>query len=172
VATREAPAGAVTFGRFDPARLPELRAWFDDFDSLRTWGGAEFRFPTTPASFRADAKVDEIDSFALVAADGVLAAFGQCYLRNQRCHLGRLAVAPQRRGRGHGTRLIRELTAWGHGSFRPRGLSLFVIRDNLDAQRLYRRLGFRDAVYPEPTPLMANSIYMIADRLHDPARES
>jgi hypothetical protein len=26
-------------------------------------------------------------------------------------------------------------------------------------------------VYPEPTPFMANSIYMIAGRLHDPMRE-
>jgi ribosomal protein S18 acetylase RimI-like enzyme len=160
----------VKFARFDPAQLPELAAWFEDADSLRTWGGTPFRFPFTPETFREDSKVDEIASFALGAA-GTLAAFGQCYLRNERCHFGRLAVSPERRGQGLGTRLVRELAAWGLGEFGPRELSLFVNRSNVGAIRLYRRLGFADSVYPEPTPFMTNSIYMVADGLHDPARE-
>jgi ribosomal protein S18 acetylase RimI-like enzyme len=159
----------VKFGRFDPVRLPELATWFDDADSLRTWGGTTFRFPFTPESFREDSKVDEIASFSL-AEDGSLAAFGQCYVRIERCHFGRLAVSPHRRGQGLGTRLVRELAAWGLREFGERELSLFVNRSNIDAIRLYRRLGFGDADYPEPTPLMANSIYMVAGRLHDPAR--
>lgn len=163
------PPGLVRFARFDPAQLPELATWFDDADSLRTWGGTEFRFPFTPETFREDSKVDEIASFAL--ADASLAAFGQCYLRIGRCHFGRLAVSPRRRGQGFGTRLIRELTDWGLGEFGPRELSLFVNRNNVDAIRLYQRLGFADSTYPEPTPFMANSIYMLAGRLHDPARE-
>ena len=162
--------GLVRFARFDPAQLPELAGWFDDAGSLRTWGGTPFRFPFTPETFREDSKVDEIASFSL-AGDGALAAFGQCYLRIGRCHFGRLAVSPHRRGQGLGTRLICELAAWGLGEFGPRELSLFVNRSNVDAIRLYRRLGFADSVYPEPTPFMANSIYMIAGRLHDPARE-
>lgn len=162
----------MTLDRFDPVRLPELMAWFGDAPQLRTWGGDEFRFPCTAASFRADSKVDEIDSFALVAGDRALAAFGQCYLRIGRCHFGRLAVAPGRRGEGLGSRLMRELAGWGAQAFGRRELSLFVNTDNTAAYRLYDRLGFREAAYPEPTPHMANSIYMIADRLHDPARES
>lgn len=66
---------------------------------------------------------------------------------------------------------MRELAAWGLGEFGPRELSLFVNRGNVHAIRLYRRLGFADSVYPEPTPFMANSIYMIAGGLHDPARD-
>lgn len=161
----------MRFGRFDPAQLPELMAWFDEADSLRSWGGTPFRFPFTPESFHEDSKVDEIASFALTGGDGSLAAFGQCYLRIERCHFGRLAVSPQRRGRGLGTRLIRELADWGIGEFGPRELSLFVNWNNVDAIRLYRRLGFADSTYPEPTPFMANSIYMVAGRLHDPAHE-
>lgn len=164
------PPGLVNFARFDPARLPELAAWFDEAEALRTWGGTQFRFPFTTASFREDSKVDEIPSFAL-SGDGSLAAFGQCYLRIGRCHFGRLAVSPRRRGQGLGTRLIHELADWGRAEFGPRQLSLFVNRSNADAVRLYRRLGFTDSVYPEPTPFMANSIYMITDRLHDRARE-
>ena len=171
MATLQGPTGIVRFGRFDPAQLPELMSWFDDAASLRAWGGTEFRFPFTPATFRQDSKVDEIASFALAADDGALAAFGQCYLRIERCHFGRLAVSPRRRGQGLGTRLIRELTDWGMARFGKRSLSLFVNRANVDAERLYRRLGFRDSAYPEPTPLMANSIYMIADGPHDPPRD-
>ena len=139
------PPGFVRFARFDPAQLPELATWFDDADSLRTWGGTQFRFPFTPDSFREDSKVDEIASFALGGED-FLAAFGQCYLRIERCHFGRLAVSPHRRGQGLGTRLIRELSGWGLGEFGSRELSLFVNRNNVDAIRLYRRLGFTDSV--------------------------
>jgi ribosomal protein S18 acetylase RimI-like enzyme len=159
----------VRFGRFDPASLPELMAWFPDADELRVWGGPEFRCPFTAESFREDSKVDGIDSFALVRDDGALAAFGQCYLRVERCHFGRLGVSPRERGRGLGTRLIRELADWGRTQFGPRKLSLFVHHDNVGAYRLYRRLGFRDATYPEPTLPIANSIYMVAAQLHDPA---
>src|SRR5688572_24995217 len=100
----------VEFAGFELARLKELMAWFPDARTLRTWGGPDFRFPFTPASFREDAKLDDIDSFSLVCGDdGGLAAFGQCYLRIGRCHFGRVAVAPARRGRGLGTRLFHEM---------------------------------------------------------------
>jgi ribosomal protein S18 acetylase RimI-like enzyme len=127
------------FRRFDPARLPELMTWFPDPLSVRTWGG-----------------------------DDRLAAFGQCYLRIERCHFGRLAVSPTSRGQGLGSRLISELAGWGLGEFGARELSLFVSKHNEPAHRLYRRLGFIEATYPDPTPHTANTIYMIAERLHHP----
>ncbi|MBM4218910.1 MAG: GNAT family N-acetyltransferase [Gammaproteobacteria bacterium] len=83
--------------------------WFPDAHALRTWGGPELRFPFTAASFREDAKVDGIDSFSLVADDGSLAAFGQCYLRIERCHFGRVGVAPGRRSQGLGSRLLSDM---------------------------------------------------------------
>lgn len=152
----------MNFRRFDPGRLPDLMAWFTDAQALRTWGGPEFRFPFSAASFREDTKVDRIDSFALEAEDGALAAFGQCYLRIERCHFGRVGVAPRLRGLGLGTRLLREMAGWGQQRFGPRELSLFVKHDNQAAHRLYRRLGFREAPYPDPV-LAAGMHYMIAD---------
>ena len=152
----------MNFGRFDPERLAELMAWFKDAQSLRTWGGPEFRFPFSAASFREDSRVDGIDSFALVAEDGALAAFGQCYLRIERCHFGRVGVAPQLRGLGLGTRILQEMAVWGQQRFGPRELSLFVKHDNEAAHRLYRRLGFREAPYPDPA-FAAGMHYMIAD---------
>ena len=156
----------MEFRRFDLQQLPELMAWFPDARALRTWGGPDFRFPFTTASFREDAKVDSIDSLSLVAGDGALAAFGQCYLRIERCHFGRVAVAPDRRGGGLGSRLFREMADWGQARFGPRELSLFVNRDNPEAHRLYQRLGFREIPYPDPDFLPA-AHYMIADRMRE-----
>lgn len=157
----------MDFRRFDPQQLQELMAWFPDAQALRTWGGPDFRFPFTAASFLEDAKVDRIDSLSLVADDGALAAFGQCYLRVERCHFGRVAVAPGRRGGGLGSRLFREMADWGRARFGPRELSLFVNRDNPGAHRLYERLGFREVAYPDPA-FMPAAHYMIADRMRDP----
>ena len=114
----------MNFRRFDPDRLPDLMTWFGDAHELRTWGGPDFRFPFTPATFREDARVDAIDSFALVADDGALAAFGQCYLREGRCHFGRVGVAPRWRSAGLGTRLLREMAAWGNDVRPARALAL------------------------------------------------
>ena len=167
-ACSNAPHGnsdAVNFRRFEPARLPELMTWFPDAEQCRNWGG-DFRFPFTPESFREDSKIDEIASWSLVDEDAALAAFGQCYVRIERCHFGRLAVSPRMRGRGLGTRLIRELTAWGLAEFGKRELSLFVNTNNEAAHRLYLRLGFHEAPYPEErSPFMANSRYMVATDL-------
>lgn len=151
----------MNFSRFDPAQLPELMSWFPDGDSLRIWGGPEFRFPFTAETFRKDSKVDEIDSWSLVGDDGALAAFGQCYLRVGRCHFGRVGVSPRLRGGGHGTRLFREMARWGIAEFGERELSLFVRRDNEAAYRLYLRLGFHEVPYPDPD-FMTDSRYMIA----------
>jgi len=155
----------VKFQRFDTAQVPELMTWFPDAGALRIWGGPEFRFPFTAATFREDAKVDGTDSFSLVAEGGTLAAFGQCYVRAGRCHFGRVGVSPRSRGRGHGTRLIREMGAWGRSEFGPRDFSLFVDKGNADARRLYLRLGFREVPYPEAMPQGMNAHYMIATRL-------
>lgn len=157
----------VIFRRFDPAQLPELMTWFPDAQTCHTWGG-EFRFPFTAESFREDSKIDEIASWSLVDDQVPLAAFGQCYIRLERCHFGRLAVSPKMRGRGLGTRLIRELTTWGLAEFGDRELSLFVNVSNEAAHRLYLRLGFREVPYPgERTPFMANSRYMVAAALKE-----
>ena len=158
----------MRFRRFDPVQVPELMTWFADAEALRTWGGPDFRFPFTAASFREDSRVDSIDSFVLVAEGGSVAAFGQCYLRVARCHFGRVGVAPPRRGQGLGTRLLREMAAWGLAEFGPRELSLFVSKGNADAHRLYARLGFRETAYPEAMPAGMDAHYMVAPRLLEP----
>jgi ribosomal protein S18 acetylase RimI-like enzyme len=157
----------VNFRRFDAALLPDLMGWFPDKTTLRTWGGPAFRHPCTPESFREDARFDEIDSWSLVADDGSLAAFGQCYLRIGRCHFGRVGVSPALRGAGLGTRLLREMAREGRARFGDRELSLFVYRDNEAAHRLYRRLGFVEVEYPDLETPTDGMRYMIATGLAD-----
>jgi ribosomal protein S18 acetylase RimI-like enzyme len=159
----------VKFQRFDTAQVPELMSWFTDAAALHIWGGPDFRFPFTASTFREDSRVDSIDSFSLVAEGGSLAAFGQCYVRVERCHFGRVGVAPRWRGQGRGTRLFREMADWGLAEFGPRELSLFVDKTNSEARRLYLRLGFREVPYPEAMPHGMDAHYMVAPRLLDPA---
>jgi ribosomal protein S18 acetylase RimI-like enzyme len=154
---------AATYGRFDDSRLSELMGWFPDVESCRVWGGPHFRWPCTAVTFRADAGLESLPSRMLVDdGDGSMVAFGQFYLRVGRCHLGHLVVRPGSRSRGSGTRLIGELCAEGAAVLRVTEISLFVLARNRRAERLYRRLGFADAVYPEWLPTTEPMRYMVA----------
>lgn len=139
--------------------------WFRNVTDLQTWGGPEFRFPFTEATFREDAKLKSLPTWALIGDDGAFAAFGQCYLRVGRCHFGRLSVSPTLRGRGYGTTFIRELARWGTAEFGVDSLSLFVVASNPRAIALYRRLGFSEMPYPEPSSATETFIYMVATKL-------
>lgn len=149
---------------FDQPQLAELMRWFPDRTSCRTWGGPGFRHPFTAQSFREDAKLDTLPSWALATPDGTLAAFGQYYRRLSRCHLSRLAVAPALRGRGLGTILVRELCRRGSAELGLDSFSLFVLPGNERAGRLYRRLGFSAVPYPEQEPAFEACTYMVAFR--------
>ena len=147
------------------AWLPELMSWFPDRDACHAWGGDNFRFPFTEATFREDAKLDSLPTWALVGDDGAVAGFGQYYLRVGRCHLGRLAIAPNKRGQGLGNTLVRELCRKGSAELSADSFSLFVLPGNERALRLYKRLGFSEVPYPEALPAAGLDVYMVASQL-------
>ena len=147
---------------FEDSQLPELMNWFPDRRSCQTWGGPQFRFPFTEATFREDAKLNSQSTWALVDEGGVLAGFGQFYARAGRCHLSRLAIAPGLRDRGLGTTLIHELCQKGKAELGVESFSLFVVPANDRALRLYQRLGFSPVQYPEASPELESYIYMVA----------
>jgi ribosomal protein S18 acetylase RimI-like enzyme len=140
-------------------------SWFPDKRACQTWGGAEFRFPFTEASFSEDAKLNSLPTWALVQEDGTFVGFGQYYLRAGRCHLARLAIAPPLRGRGLGSTLVHELCQRGKAELGADSFSLFVLPGNERALRLYQRLGFSAVGYPEPLPELEDCIYMLASHL-------
>ena len=147
---------------FDEQRLPELMQWFGDASECRAWGGPHFRFPYTAATFREDAGLATLSSWALLDGRNGFVAFGQYYRRVGRCHLSHMAVAPHARNRGIGTRLIRELCSRGAAELGTDEFSLFVLERNAAAARLYRRLGFETTTYPETLPSSEPMLYMVA----------
>ncbi|MBS0366027.1 MAG: GNAT family N-acetyltransferase [Proteobacteria bacterium] len=149
---------------FEGSQLSELMSWFPDQHSCQRWGGPEFRFPFTEATFREDAKLNSLPTYALVQ-ERALIGFGQYYLRLGRCHLGRLAIAPALRGRGLGASLVQELCLKGKAQLGVDSFSLFVLPSNERAFRLYQRLGFSAVPYPEPLPGPEGILYMVAARL-------
>jgi ribosomal protein S18 acetylase RimI-like enzyme len=154
----------VIFQPFDAARLPQLMRWFPDSASLRQWGGPDFRFPFTEETFRKDVRLDDVPAWEIVSTDGALLAFGRYYPRSGRCHLAFLAVAPDMRGRGVGLKLVEELCTEGARTLSFDEYSLFVWQDNAVAVGLYRKLGFVEAPYPEPSSGLTGMVYMIRRR--------
>jgi ribosomal protein S18 acetylase RimI-like enzyme len=142
------------------SHLPQLMHWFPDQHSCAIWAGPEFRYPFTETTFREDMRL-EFPSYSVVD-DAELLGFGQYYLRVGRCHLARLAISPQHRGRALGAFLIRELCRLGCDELQVRDSSLFVMADNMPAVRLYSRLGFALATYPGEAPQIAGCVYMVA----------
>ena len=142
--------------------LRQMMAWFPDAESCRLWGGHDFRFPCSEATFVADSRCETLPTYSLLGEQGELLGFGQYCDRIGRCHLSRLAISPDCRGRGLGTRLITELIELGAPALGASECSLFVARINPAAARLYRRLGFTVAPYPDTSFDLAGIDYMIA----------
>ncbi len=134
------------------ADIDTLMQWFPTFEDVNVWGGPSFRYPFTRESFFADIDWGRMASFGLFDAQDSLAAFGQLYDREERIHLARLVVDPERRGRGIGRRLIEMLMVTGKDLYRRNEYSLFVYRANEPAYRCYRALGFEIADYPPDVP--------------------
>lgn len=145
-----------------PEHLPILMSWITAKDQCEQWGGPLFRYPFTRESFREDCRWGELAGGALVGGDGELLAFGQYYLRRDRCHFGRLIVSPAHRGLRLGEVLVRELARKGCAELGAEECSLFVLKDNAAAQALYDRLGFARADYPEPFDWLDQCDYLVA----------
>jgi ribosomal protein S18 acetylase RimI-like enzyme len=148
-----------------PASTDVLRSimqWLPDRRSALLWGGPKLRFPLTAETLLEDSRFADLPSYALVGAEGELLGFGQYYLRAGRCHLGRLIIAPERRGAGLGPWLVGGLVGIGAAALSVPECSLFVLPDNQRARRLYDKLGFTLTTYPEAGHETDGFHYMIA----------
>ncbi|WP_160151752.1 N-acetyltransferase [Microbulbifer sp. ALW1] len=130
--------------------IPVLMKWIQSETQCREWGGPFFRYPFDTQSFAEDCSWQKLPSFVLQGVAGKLLAFGQFYRRLERCHLGRLIVAPEARGCGIGKSLIRLLAKQGCNALATDQCSLFVLKNNRPAQALYEKIGFQRRDYPEP----------------------
>ena len=132
--------------------LDQLMNWFKTEDDIRIWGGPEFRYPYTRASFVSDAQLENLLTVCLLDDAGQLEAFGQCYNRLDCCHLARLAIAPNLRGRGLVVPLVNALANEAKGEFCFSELSLFVLESNKGARHAYQKQGFKYLDYPAHRP--------------------
>lgn len=132
--------------RLRPA-LPEdaeaIIAWFPTHDSAVLWGGPEVPEKLTTGWFAGQYADPIRRHYAL--ADAADRPCGYFVLRpvpaQRRLHLGRFAVAPDRRGLGLGALMIGQAQALareaGAGT-----LTLYVYEHNARARLLYERCGF------------------------------
>ena len=141
--------------------IDELVTWFDSEASVRTWGGPNIRYPINRESFVEDCHWHEMATFSLRGPDGVFAAFGQVYERNNRINLARLIVHPAMRGQGIGNRLMSTLMSAGKNLYSLNEYSLFVYRDNTPAIECYRSSGFVIQDFPPDRALADVCFYMI-----------
>ena len=138
----------------------EIMSWFSSEEELSIWSGPGFRYPFDLISFKSDLKLDSLKSFSLVSVEGNLLAFGQYYLRLDKCHLGRLIVSPNFRGQGIASHLIQKLSVLGKTELKTDSCSLFVLGHNKSAIQVYTKLGFSMADYPDEIPL-EGCLYMV-----------
>lgn len=123
-----------------------------------------FPAPWSPQVFldelgRSHAHVD-----VLVTGEDWPVGFVNYWLVADEVHLLNLALGPEHRGRGLGTRLLAHVVAFARGHA-CRVVTLEVRRSNLTAQHLYRKAGFR-AVSVRPAYYTDNhedAIVMILD---------
>lgn len=143
--------------------LREVMTWFKNQDELTQWGGPGIEYGLSLTEFAEQIKQTEIPSFCLIANDNIC-GFGQFYQRLGRHHFGRLAIAPQERGKRLAYELLQRLMALAPEQQEGQGYSLFVLEHNTPALKTYQKLGFEFATYPDVIPGgLANCRYMIRE---------
>ncbi|WP_372627915.1 GNAT family N-acetyltransferase [Arsukibacterium sp.] len=142
------------------SHIENLMKWFSCEQELRDWSGTNFTYPFDSDSFTADLNLDSVKAFSLVDDNSTLLAFGQYYLRLNRCHLARLVVNPSFRGKGIASELISRLSELGTAELKVNTCSLFVLKHNQFAIKAYEKFGFAQCTYPEKLPI-DDCIYMI-----------
>jgi len=126
-----------------PSHLTTIMTWLESRQSIIDWGGPNIRYPFSLDSLIEDINLQTIDSLCLVDENTNLLAFGQCYKRLGRCHLGRLIVSPNHRGQGRIKELIDQLIITGSQKHQTPECSLFVFEHNISAITAYLKYGFK-----------------------------
>ena len=140
--------------------ISQLMTWFPTERSVDIWGGPEFRYPFTPATFYEDVHFRDMASYCLVDISGETQGFGQIYERHGRINLARLVVSPDRRGQGIGKQLVSLLMEQGRKDIPLREFSLYVYVDNNPARACYAAMGFEESEYPENDEMADTCVYM------------
>lgn len=140
---------------FDLTDFDTLTGWFPNEHAVFQWAGPSGGFPLRHEHLQ----LASCHSFSLWH-NQQLVGFGQFYLRHQRAHMARLAIAPHARGQGLIQALLNGLEQTAQQTLAHHGFSLFVLADNTPARQAYERAGYSYADYPDVMPL-ENCLYML-----------
>ena len=138
---------ALTLRPLQAGDCDRLLSWIDSEDALYQWSGARaFSWPLDRGQLLRDlaAAGDAELTFAATEASGEMV--GHVRLEVNRHHrlgyIGRVAVAPDQRGRGLGTALMRALARHAFDELALHRLNLVVYTFNTAAIACYRAVGF------------------------------
>lgn len=151
----------IETAQLDHAR--EIMGWFPDKESVVRWGSPYMKYPLHEETFLKDIHWGELASRITYAEDGRLLGFGQFFLKLGRCHLARLVINPELRGRGLGEEFVASLMKHASGQLDTEKFSLYVMTENKPAYNSYRSLGFELATYPKGEAQLEDCVFMIAD---------
>jgi RimJ/RimL family protein N-acetyltransferase len=141
------PTLALTLRPLQPADCERVLGWIETEDDLYQWSGARsFSWPLDRGQLLRDLDASGGSRPVFAAVDGGREMVGHVMLDTNPHHrlglIGRVAIAPDRRGRGLGTALMRETVRHGFDELALHRLQLTVYTFNVAAIACYASVGF------------------------------
>lgn len=150
-----------TVMNFRPAIRTDLKtvmAWIPDAENCLIWAGPKVRFPLELEQLYQAIEFEKVLTYSLDGEKELLALGQVRMFENKRGHLSRIIVNPSSRGIGVGRIFCKELINEAK-KLNCQTISLNVIKDNLIAICLYKKLGFTiPSKHPDDT--RENIVYM------------
>lgn len=140
--------------------ITTLMGWFNNKEELVSWGGPLFSGPFTSKCFLENLNLNQFNSYSLVSNTNEIIGFGQFYQHLNKCHISRLIIKPESRGKGFASILISNLMHVGMKTLTLNSCSLFVYKHNKAAISVYQKLGFELTEYPNKS-LFQDCLYMV-----------
>jgi ribosomal-protein-alanine N-acetyltransferase len=145
----------------------------DDLPAMRTIEEASFTAPWPGSAYESELTTNRLARYVGAWRGDELLGFGGIWLMVDEAHVTTIAVQPRLRGEGIGTALMLELLSESRRG-EARVATLDVRVSNLEAQRLYARLGFveeglRKRYYEDNGE---DALIMTTAELSDPGQEA
>lgn len=112
-----------------------------DIDAVLAVEEASFRTPWSRVAFEAEIGDNDLAHYLVLEYGGAVVGYGGMWLILDEAHVTNIAVAPEFRRCGLGTRLVTAMIGLARSLGAVR-MTLEVRASNYEAQKLYRRLGF------------------------------
>ena len=147
--TRDPTVNTLTLIPFTSNHFAALQSWFADERSLAQWGGSGLDFPLSEQAMQgmlAEGKTDPPGRLCRMAIDDRGALVGHVQIALDWVdgvgRLSRVAIAPDRRGKGHANALLTLalVELFSHEEMQRAELNVYTWNDV--AIRTYEKLGF------------------------------